>query len=151
MSLSRDERMVQRYVDGELSEPAAAAFATRLLREPGLREQVSALQSLTSHMLPPAPSSAPDGFTADVLTAVRRLPERVQLEQAEVAAGAVQLCVRVLIAAALVLGLGLAWHAGLLAPGVADTLEAGPPTVEQELQRLDELILESMEGPRGGK
>ncbi|MGC6489276.1 MAG: hypothetical protein ACON4Z_16640 [Planctomycetota bacterium] len=150
MSLSHDERMIQRYVDGELSESDAAAFAARLLREPSLREQVAVLESLSGHMAPAAAPRAPAGFTADVLTAVRRLPERDQLAQDEVAAGAVRLCARVLVAAAVVLALGLAWHAGLMDAGGADTLEAAPAAVEQELERLDQLILESMEAPQRG-
>jgi anti-sigma factor RsiW len=151
MSMSHDERTMQRYVDGELSESDAAAFAARLLREPGLRAEVAALEALTARMTPAAPPAAPSDFTANVLTAVRRLPERAQLEQAEVTASAVRLCVRVLVAAGLLLGLGLAWHAGLLDQGGADTLEAAPAVIEQELERLDQQILDSMEAPRGGR
>ena len=101
MSMSHDERTMQRYVDGELSESDAAAFAARLLREPALRAEVAALEALAARMTPAAPLAAPSDFTANVLTAVRRLPERAQLEQAEVTASAVRLCVRVLVAAGL--------------------------------------------------
>ena len=65
--------------------------------------------------------------------------------------GAVRLCSRVLLAAALVLGVGLAWHAGLLDGGRSGALEAAPGTIEQEMERLDQLILQSMESPQGGK
>jgi len=152
MSFSQEERTIQRYVDGELSEADAAAFAARLLRDPALRERVSALESLRAHISTPTAAAAPpSGFCAGVLAAVRRLPERAQLEQAEVAASAVRLCARVLIAAGLVFGLGLAWHAGLLDRRGSATLEAAPAAVERELERLDQLILESMEAPRGGR
>ena len=151
MNPSRDDLTIQSYVDGELSEPEAAAFAARLLQEPALREQVDQLREFASGFAVEEAPRAPAGFTAKVLAEARRLPARAELEQADVAAAAVRLCTRVLVAAALVLGLGLAWNAGLLDGGRADTLEAAPDTIEREMDRLDQLILESMEAPRGGK
>ena len=151
MSPSRDDLMIQRYVDGELPEAEAAAFAARMLQEPSLRERVEELQQFASGFAGDDAVAAPAGFTANVLTEVRRLPERAELEQMDLAAGAVKLCTRVLLAAALILGLGLAWHAGLLDGNRADTVEAAPDAIEQEMDRLDQLILESMEEPRRGK
>jgi hypothetical protein len=63
----------------------------------------------------------------------------------------VRLCARVLLAAGLLLGLGLAWHAGLLDGERSGQLQAAPATIEQELDRLDQLILESMEEPPRGR
>ncbi|MCK5945367.1 MAG: hypothetical protein KAI24_25480 [Planctomycetes bacterium] len=152
MSLCRDDLMIQRYVDGELSDADAAAFAARMLREPLLRERVEELQRFAgAFAAAPGDLRAPAGFTAGVLDEVRRLPAREELEQLDLTTGAVKLCVRVLLAAALVLGLGLAWHAGLLDGNRADTVEAAPDAIEQEMDRLDQLILESMEEPRRGK
>lgn len=151
MSPSRDDLMIQRYVDGELPEAEAAAFAARMLQEPSLRERVEELQQFVSGFAGDDAVAAPAGFTANVLTEVRRLPERAELEQMDLAAGAVKLCTRVLLAAALILGLGLAWHAGLLDGNRADTVEAAPDAIEKEMDRLDQLILESMEEPRRGK
>jgi len=151
MSLSRDDLMIQRYVDGELPEADAAAFAARMLQEPSLRERVEELQQFASGFAGGDSVAAPAGFTANVLAEVRRLPDREELEQMDVAAGAVKLCMRVLIAAALIFGIGLAWHSGLLDGNRADTVEAAPDAVEKEMDRLDQLILESMEEPRRGK
>ncbi|MFN3243871.1 MAG: hypothetical protein ACE37K_20360 [Planctomycetota bacterium] len=152
MSPSRDDLMVQRYVDGQLPEAEAAAFAARMLQEPSLRERVEELQRFAVGFAEDGDAiAAPAGFTANVLAEVRRLPDRAELEQMDVAAGAVKLCVRVLLAAALILGLGLAWHSGLLDGNRADTLEAAPDAIEKEMDRLDQLILESMEEPRRGK
>lgn len=151
MSPSNDDLLIQRYVDGELSEGDAAAVAARMLREPALRERVEGLELLSLGAGGDAPVAAPPGFTAKVLAEVRRLPARAELQQLDVAMGAVRLCSRVLLAAALVLGVGLAWHAGLLDGGRSGALEAAPGTIEQEMERLDQLILQSMESPQGGK
>lgn len=151
MTLSRDDLTIQRYVDGELSEADAAAFAARMLQEPALRERVEELRAFAVGFEGDDVAAAPAGFTAKVLDGVRRLPERAELEQLEVTAGAVRLCARVLLAAALIFGLGAAWHLGLLDGGRADTVEAAPDAVEQEMDRLDQLILEAMEEPRRGK
>lgn len=151
MSPSSEDLLIQRYVDGELPAAEAAAFAARMLREPALRAQVDAMELLSRGAAADPPASAPPSFTANVLGAIRQLPAREALEQADLASAAVRLCARVLLAAALILGAGLAWHAGLLAPSFSGTLEAAPATIEQEMERLDQQILESLEAPRGGK
>lgn len=151
MNPSVDQLMIQRYVDGELSGAAAADFAARLLREPALRKEVAELEQIAHRVSEDEPMAPPADFILRVLNATRRLPGRDELEQQDVAADAVRLCVRALMAAALVLGLGFAWHAGLIYSGRAGTLEAAPAEIEREMDRLDQLVMESMEAPEGGK
>ncbi len=50
---------------------------------------------------------------------------------------------RLLLAAALLAGLGCAWHAGLFERERAATLEAAPDEVQREMERLDARILEA--------
>lgn len=151
MNPSEEELVTQRYVDGELSSAAAADFAARLLREPALRAEVAELEKIAHGMAADEPMAPPADFTLRVLNATRRLPGRDELEQEDVAADAVRLCTRALIAAALILGLGFAWHAGLIYSGRAGTLEAAPAEIEREMDRLDQLVMKSMEAPDGGK
>lgn len=142
MKLShQDELLLQRHLDGELDAVAAAAFRARLAAEPQLARAADEARSLHAGFLAareatrrPSPS-----FTAGVLAAVRRLPDRQQLEQAEVAAGAIGTCRRILLAAAILAGLGLLWHFGFVHDGPT-TLQAAPGEIQREIDRLDALL-----------
>jgi len=148
-----DERLLYRFLDGELTADEAVACRTRLEREPQLRQCLEELRNRASGFATARAEGnvAPAGFTAGVLAAVRRLPDREALRAAEFAPHLVVLCRRLLIAAAIVIGLGLLWQTGLFTGRSADTLQARPGEIEQEMQRLDDIIksgiLES--GPRG--
>jgi anti-sigma factor RsiW len=145
MTPDRDERVLQRYLDGEL--PADDGdFGKRLMADPAMRERLAEAQALRAGFrAAKAPSrdaiSAPAGFTAKVVAAARSLPSRQQLEQADVLQTAVRLCRRVLLAAALVAGAGLLWHVGLFDRGLDDTLQAAPDEIQQEMDRLDRIML----------
>jgi hypothetical protein len=96
------------------------------------------------------------GFTAKVLAATRRLPDRQALERADIGEGIARFCRRLLVAAAIVVGLGFLWHSGILDGGIlhggrAGTLEAAPEEIQEELQRLDALIESGAIGERKGK
>jgi anti-sigma factor RsiW len=131
MSLSSaDELLVQRHVDGELAPAAAAAFAARLAAEPVLRQRVESLPALRT-----------GDFAGKVMAAVRQLPSRQQLEQAGAAGGAAMFCRRLLLAAALLAGLGLAWGLGLCDGGAPQELHATPDEMQRELDRLDGILL----------
>jgi anti-sigma factor RsiW len=156
MSFSKSDQELQRYVDGQLSESEAAACAVRMLSDTELRQRVEALEQVQAGFAAAAGSrstaSAPAGFTASVMSEVRRLPSREQLQQNDMAAATVRLCRRLLIAAAMLLGLGLGWQSGLFSPTGSGQIEAATPTeVESEMQRLDDMIMKSMEAPRRGK
>ncbi|HEB52766.1 MAG TPA: hypothetical protein ENI87_05885 [bacterium] len=154
MTLSHDDRQMQRYLDGELSDGEAAAFAARMLADGRLRERVEALERVRGGFAAAAErevARAPAGFTAGVLAEVRRLPAREELQQRELFDGAVRLCRRVLLAAALLIGLGLAWHLGLLDRNRAGSVKASSGEVEREMERLDQRIVESMEAPPRGR
>jgi len=47
------------------------------------------------------------------------------------------LCRRLLVAAAVLFGLGLLWHAGVFGEGRGDSLQAAPGDVQREMDRLD--------------
>lgn len=149
MSQDRDDRWVQRFLDQELSGPEAARFAERLLADADLRERVEAERRLrrgfaAARMLDPA--SVPHGFAAGVLAEVRRLPARQELERLDLASATQRLCLRVLLAAVVLIGLGLAWHVGLLDRSRAGAVRASPDEVRQEMDRLDRMIRESATG-----
>jgi len=158
MSFSKTDQQLQRYLDGQLSESEAAAFAARMLSDGGLRQQVETMERVRAGFASEAGTAkagvmrAPAGFTASVMAEVRRLPSREQLQQNDIAEATVRLCRRLLLAAALLLGLGLGWHSGLLSPNGSDRIEAATPEqVDAEMQRLDDLIMKSMETPRRGR
>lgn len=136
-----DQLLLQKYRDGELDESATQRLEQRLLREPALRASLDDYDERSRGFAfgreqAFAPSA---GFTAAVLAEVRQLPSRIELEQQEVAGRALVICRRVLIAAAILFGIGLCWHAGLFPDGRNDTLEADPAEVEREMERLDEI------------
>lgn len=140
MKLSHhDELLLQRHLDGELEPTAAAAFQARLAAEPDLAAAAAAARGLRSGFAAARAGAARPsaGFTAGVLAATRRLPSRQQLEQADVAAGAVAFCRRLLLAAAVLAGLGLAWQAGLVGGAEPVTLQAAPGDVQRVIEELD--------------
>lgn len=143
MSLSAaDELLVMRHVDGELAPAAAAAFVVRLAAEPALRQRVESLQALRAGFVAgreSGPRPRPD-FASKVLASVRQLPSRQQLEQAGAVGGAVTFCRRLLLAAALLGGVGLAWGTGLFDGGAPQELHATPDEMQRELDRLDAML-----------
>ncbi len=137
-----DELLLHRFLDAELAAAEVAAFETRLVAEPLLRrhlEQARALRAGFAAGRAGGPVAAV-GFTAGVLAAARRLPSRQEMDQIEISAGLVRTCQRLLMAAAIVFAIGLAWHGGLFDGGRCDTLQAAPDEVEREMQRLDALV-----------
>lgn len=149
MSFSNDDQQIQRYLDGELAEAEAATFAARMLADNGLRQRVEAMEqvqmgfaSARDHATGPA--AAPAGFTASVMTEVRRLPSREQLQQQDLSEGVVRLCRRLLLAAGVLVGLGLAWQSGLFRPSGSGEVEAASPAeIEAELKRLDDMAFDA--------
>lgn len=163
---SHEDQQLQRYLDGELSEPEAAAFAARMLADHDLRQRVEAMEQVqlgfaSAKNDATGPVAAPVGFTASVLSEVRRLPSREQMQQMDLSEGAVRLCRRLLLAAAILVGLGLGWQSGLFSPNGSDKVEAASPAeIEAEMQRLDEMAIQAadsnptsnrMGAPRRGK
>jgi anti-sigma factor RsiW len=146
MNLShRDELLVQRHLDGELSPSDAVAFAARLEIEPALRDCHAAASALRSGfcaaregMLRPRP-----GFKAAVLSAVRQLPSRLQLEQADLANRTVVFCRRLLLAAVLLGSIAFAFNIGLFGGPAAKTLQADPNAVQHEIDRLERIVRSS--------
>lgn len=142
MNLShRDELLVQRHLDGALSPTDAAAFAARLAAEPALREGHAAANAMRGAFAAAREGAMRPraGFKAAVLAAVRQLPTRLQLEQADIAARTVRFCRRLLLAAALLGSIGFAVSAGLLGGG-APTMQASPDEMQREIDRLEAVV-----------
>ena len=137
-----DELLLHRFLDGEMDSAQAVAFEARLAAEPPLRRRLEDARALRAgfagaHAGGPTPRA---GFTAGVLAAARCLPSRPELKRDDVVVEFVRTCRRVLIAAAVLFGISLAWHAGLMNSRRSDTLTAAPNEIEQEMKRLDALI-----------
>lgn len=149
---SHDERQLQRYLDGALDPAAAAAFAARLQGDAALRQRHDEAVAMRSLFTAAAatPRRPRADFTAGVLAAARQLPTRQQLQQADEVGAAMAFCRRLLFAAALLGALGLLWRSGLATIGHgADTLQAAPDDVRQEIDRLDALLRSgSLDAPR---
>jgi len=141
---AHDERQLQRYLDGALDPAAAAAFAARLQGDAALRQrhdEAVAMRGLFTAAAAATPRRPRVDFTAGVLAAARQLPTRQQLQQADEVGAAMAFCRRLLFAAALLGALGLLWRSGLATIGRgADTLQAAPDDVRQEIDRLDALL-----------
>ena len=157
MSFSETDQLVQRFLDGELSESECAAFAARMLSDTSLRERVEGARQIQSCFAAEAVSGRREvqpapGFTAALMSEVRRLPSRVELQQEDLAKSAVRLCSRLLLAAALLIGLGLGVQAGLFNPNGSGQIEAASPTeVDAEMQRLDGLARDAREREASGR
>ncbi len=149
----RDALQLQRYLDDRLSPAERTAFAARLAAEPALQEAAASAKSLgTMFATARADVRTPSaGFTANVLAAARRLPARDELKQADLAAAAVGMCRRLLLAAVLLAGLGLVWHSGLVHDQGPAELQAAPDDVQREIERLDRLIESGAVPPRSEK
>lgn len=140
MTLSqRDDSLLQRHLDGALPADAAAAFAARLLAEPELARAADAARAQRALLQAAAgPARLPSArFAAGVVAAARQLPTRQQLEQADLVATALRVCRQLLVAAAILAAVGALWHAGMIGPARADTLQASPGALEQEIRQLD--------------
>lgn len=139
----RDEWLLQRFLDGQMDPTARTAFAARLAAEPALQQAADVANSMRDGFRAARSKSLPGpsaSFTANLLAATRQLPTRQQLEQAEVAAGGVGLCRKLLLAAAILAGLGCLWHSGLVCDTASSTLQAAPDDVQREIERLDALL-----------
>lgn len=151
---NHDERNLQRLIDGELPPAEAAALRARVEGEPTLRAAFAAMSELHSRFASVARSGitgAPGGFTAKVVAAARRLPDRRELEAHDVGESIVRVCRRLLLAAAIVCGLGAVCYSGLWRGGGDHRVEAAPDEVQKEMQRLDALIESGAIGERKAK
>lgn len=141
-----DERLLHRFVDGELPDTAITDFRRRLEREPGLRQQLQQLQDLRACFRQDAGSAiaAPAGFTAGLLTTIRqRTLNQSWRDDADAEPQLLRLCRRLLIAAAVLVGLAAIWQAGVLRHIAPKQVEAS-----NELRQLDALIrADSMRTP----
>lgn len=135
-----DERLLHRFVDGELPDAAMTEFRRRLEREPELRRHVQELQSLRGCFRRDAAGAAavtaPAGFTAGLLTTIRqRTLTQSWRDDAGEEPQLQRLCRRLLLAAAILAALGASWHAGLFRHVAEKQVEAA-----DELRQLDALI-----------
>lgn len=151
---THDQRNLQRLIDGELPPAEAVALRARVDAEPALRAAFAAMDEQRSRFAEVARvgiATAPGGFTASVVAAARRLPDRRELEAQDVGEGIVRVCRRLLLAAAIVGALGAFWYSGLWRAGGDHRVEAAPDEVQKEMQRLDALIESGAVGERKTK
>jgi anti-sigma factor RsiW len=140
MKLShQDELLLQRHLDGELDPAAAAAFHARLAAEPALARALDDARALRTGFLAGREFAMrpPASFTAAVLAAARGLPGREQLQRMDLAASGIRICRRLLVAAAVVAGIGLLWQAGLVRLGTPAVLQASPGEMQRVIDELD--------------
>lgn len=149
MSRSHDDVTLQRFLDGALDAAAADAFRTRLAAEPALRQELAAAQRLRAGFVAGHADAvrAPAGFTAAVLAAARRLPDRQQLERQDLVERVARTCRRLLLAAAVLFCAGLVSQSGLF-EGTGGKLEAAPDEIRSEMERLDARIRAGLEPAR---
>ncbi len=140
MKLShQDELLLQRHLDGELDAAASAALRARLAAEPELAKGLDEARALrTGFLVGRATAMRPSAsFTGKVLAAARQLPSRRELEQADVAERAMRVCRRILLAAALLAGVGLLWQFGAARSGGSGQLQAVPDEAQRVIDELD--------------
>ncbi|MCB9879121.1 MAG: hypothetical protein H6835_16115 [Planctomycetes bacterium] len=143
MNPSAEDRLLQRYLDRELSADESAAFAGRLLTDATLRDRVQQAEALRAPLLAAAAAPTPRAsmaFTQKVMAEVRRQPSREQLMRFDLSASTLRVCRRILLAAAVLCAIGAAALTGLFDRPGADTLQAAPGEVQQEIDRLDAAI-----------
>lgn len=152
-SLSQhDERLVHRFLDGELLGDDAAAFARRLQDEPPLRERHQQLVGLRAaftadrRALDRGGFAIPAGFASSVLAAARQLPADGRWRRDIVDDRAMmRWCRRLLVAAAVLLCAALAWHSGLFA-NRESALQASPAEMDRAMEQLDQAIRDRAAG-----
>ncbi|MCA8943509.1 MAG: hypothetical protein KDB80_13175 [Planctomycetes bacterium] len=146
--------LASRYVDEELDDREVVKFEARLAAEPKLREFVAELRDDRAWFAagkaeaPPTPS---EGFKARVLRDVHRLPRAEELsdEQAPAQTMAFEVaCRRIMVAAALLIGIGLLVFGGLLHTADSGKLDASPAEIQRKMEELDAVILERAFGDR---
>jgi len=138
-----DLRQLHRFLDQELQGEALESLRHRLEADGELRRRLQELQALRGGFVAVRAERplAPAGFAADVLAAVRSHSleqgwRRDVVDDGEL----VRLCRRLLLAAVVLFALGLLLRSGLFGFGAPKQIEAGPPTIEREIERLDRLI-----------
>lgn len=136
-----DTRSLHRWLDGQLSAEAAAQFAARVAGEPALAAACAAERRrralVAAAAAVPGPQPGPE-FTDAVLAAVRGLGPVPR--HADPAPELATLCRRILLAAAVLCAVGLAWQFGLFGGRAPTTLQAAPDAVQREMERLDALL-----------
>ncbi len=144
-----DSLLLQRYLDREMPTDQVEAFRRRLAAEPALRAAAAEREAIAAGFAAARQDvrRAPAGFVVGVLAEVRQLPARVQIEAAESSAVVLRVCRRVLLAAAIVAGIGLVLRTGLFETGFGEQLHAGPEEIQTEMNRLDE-IAKGLDAPQ---
>lgn len=143
-----DRLLAARYVDGELEATDVTAFEERLATEPALVAYVTELRDTVAWFAPGRDEATPtpsEGFHQRVLREVRRLPRADELAGAQPATNVVGFeaaCRRIMVAAALLIGVGLLVFGGLLHKADSGELDASPAEIRQKMDELDALIRE---------
>src|SRR5262245_40150016 len=131
----RDERLLDRFLDGVLQGAELAACRARLEQEPSLRAALQARQRLRAGFRAGREQSfaPPAGFAANVLADARHLPEIDRTDGADM----MRICRRLLLVAAALFAASLIWHSGLLRRSDDGSLQAAPGEVQRIIDDLD--------------
>lgn len=142
-----DRQSAMRFVDDEMSSDECQKFEARLAKEPALAAVVDDYRGLQSAFVAePAPQPSAGFFErvqrevaaggprdGDLMTEGDAVPASLHDFEA--------LCRRLIVAAALLIGLGLLVWGGLIRSADSGKLEASPAEMRQEMERLDALLL----------
>lgn len=141
---TQDLILLDRFLDGELSDEQRAALQQRLLAEPALRSGLEERTRLRSAFAADAgPGFRPrSGFADRVLAASRRLPVE---SSGEGEAAVVQFCRRILLVAAAVFAAAMLWQSGMFGSGGEGSLQAAPDEAQRIVDELDARIRDRAE------
>jgi len=141
---NQDLLLLDRFLDGAMSEAEMADCRSRLEAEPRLRAALQDRQRLRrgfaagrDAVVTPRP-----GFAASVVAATRRLPVGTGDEQTGVV---VRFCRRALLAAAALVAAALLWQSGVFHDRGDGTLQAAPDEAQRIIDALDARIREDAE------
>ncbi|MFO1053472.1 MAG: hypothetical protein U1F36_14765 [Planctomycetota bacterium] len=140
-AIDERERMVQRYVDELLDPQSRAAFEARLAADPSLRGAVDDLRSVRSAFRAAARVAAPlpsADFRARVMArAASAAEETPTFGTPTVDQGVIRWARRVLIAAAVIAVVSLAFLSGALRRADDGRLQASEADVQKAMADLD--------------
>jgi hypothetical protein len=133
-----DVRLIDRFLDGAMSDVELAACRRRLEAEPALSRCLQQRARLRAgfHADRDAGPAPPAAFADRVVAAARRLPAVAEPDEG----ATIRVCRRILLAAAAVVAAALLWQSGLFRDRNDGTLQAAPDEAQRIIDALDAQI-----------
>lgn len=113
--MTYDDRTLWKHLDGELSAAEAAAIEAAVARDPALGDRLARLREIGAAVRAGVPKPSPDFAAATVARALAAPAPILELEEAR------RFLRRMLVAAAVLAALGLAYLATDVLPRLLDT------------------------------